>query len=1698
VDIHGKLTSDYQTTFDNYKILLLFIKKNEQGGWTPTSQTFAVESSGNFTLSLPERTELMDALTLQVQAPDETALITKSYLFRDGGAGGILLDDGSGGKAELEIKVGLKTAFTIKGLLYRVDAIEALPEEKDYAQHQVIALYSHLVDSVIGKWDLVKVSFNVQADGHFTLSLPDKDSRGNAITLEVHAPAETLLVTKHYLVEGPQEGKVTIKGVDTEGAEYTVEQLAQEPIPPFQIQVNPQPASDMLIKGQLVRDRANPDQSQQDSECQYEGHKIVTFFKRSHIDMGEPESRIFEVERNGKFSLSLPDIKQPFEFKLIAPDNEELFSQAYFVRLKDDKFLLVESESGEGDPKNEIEIQPKNYFEIQKSNDPFLEKFSARRSFKLTGAVLDTTGRRIVPNKQVLLWGRLNGTEADQFILILATRTDPQGYFSGDYPLQLRYKPHSFIEAYGVVGVGQGKRVPIPLENDFLPEKIVLVIEIAEGDLDGEDDCNCQALVPRAPDHIDFANSTGTYSTDLEAGTCVNFTTPNRTLEEFSFYSVVRTTDPEILYGPGNPNIIHPSTANKERQAERRRLDADNWVDWDETPTTYQSTTIAHGHLLHFKQMWKADGYSLGDLLYSLPLAPCQKKQIAVIDWDRSEQAARFETGQETESLSAAMVHDRDISEIVDLSLSEHIAGGSTAKTSSAGGGLGLGFIGKGFGALLGVSGGGSKSSSSAWQNSSRNLSTNSLHQLRDATMQSASAVRTQRTTVIQTMRQGEDVRVQTEVVANHNHCHAITVQYFEVLRHFLITQELVDVQECLFIPLLMDKFDQAKALRWREPLQHSLRNRNLRRGFEAMERRANGYKGDFPTGKYSQDIIQYVEGELYLTFRLARPVDSADGFNLSAWSWLTLLGLKDNAQEFYDNYLKNQAQKDEIFQRLLGSRVAGRIVDRLRFFAVNDRGHVVPLSLDTTLMSSYQHNQLLRVNLRSGSSWPNLKREDINHIHVIIAIDNNVTPPSDLLPANSEVIVQSGAIRYRTKFMAHNLFNYTRIGDDLKERDGTRIYTPLSQFELRDPHKEDEELEQQLLAHLNEHLEYYHKIIWWTMDKDRRYMMLDGFKAPNTKNRSVASVVENRLIGIVGNCLVMPVAPGFKLDPTYCQRDVDDPVDLLHLYAPTTPIDPIRVSVPTRGVFAEAMMGSCNSCETKDDTRFWRFEESPCGDEPTAIQPIGTDSRRAEPGDLQAKDFPAPMINLQNVPAAPDPTGLTAALQLLGAPNLFKDITGLEGNQRNALAALQSSLETAKFFGGEAAKLAIQKQMSGDINKAMQSIKQARQEDLITDEQARDLTNNALRGMVGNTPEPAEPQRLIDNPTVQDVVKRASQGGNSEITIDQPGERIQIKNPEIIPTNFVSDSTVPLGFDAGSLVEAARKVRLDEIIDELRGQEGLYKRFNIPDGGWRVTRGGNRWIDFWRNPNQQQPEVYNFIEGLLETPERHAQSLITQLTHLEQQGRGLDIGLTLASAYRESGGLIYGGTGLINTFSQGGLDMLGEVKDQNGNVVDRGELYRLRRRGYIRTDFYSESVDPVSNEKNQTAYPLKIRANTIVEATGAVLNLRHSYFLDAAEDLDLSVESASKTAIRIWTVAFFMAPGDARRILREFKDDSSINQLDQIIGSETFQRYDIIKRGHISAGESEILDNFLVSVARDTYNRRRLTPSSDTNVTEV
>ena len=138
-----------------------------------------------------------------------------------------------------------------------------------------------------------------------------------------------------------------------------------------------------------------------------------------------------------------------------------------------------------------------------------------------------------------------------------------------------------------------------------------------------------------------------------------------------------------------------------------------------------------------------------------------------------------------------------------------------------------------------------------------------------------------------------------------------------------------------------------------------------------------------------------------------------------------------------------------------------------------------------------------------------------------------------------------------------------------------------------------------------------------------------------------------------------------------------------------------------------------------------------------------------------------------QNVPAAPDPQGFAGLLELLSKPDLFRDITGLTENQKNALAGLQSALSTAQFFGGKAADLALQANMNKDIDKALDKINEQHKSGAINDQQRSQLTEAALRGMIGGgTQSPAQPMTTQE---VKDLTNTAGQN-DAAVTVARPG----------------------------------------------------------------------------------------------------------------------------------------------------------------------------------------------------------------------------------------------------------------------------------------------------------------------------------------
>jgi hypothetical protein len=1136
---------------------------------------------------------------------------------------------------------------------------------------------------------------------------------------------------------------------------------------------------------------------------------------------------------------------------------------------------------------------------------------------KLRGQVLEVSKQCSLKDLTIIVQTKKEGDEL--WRVVAATNTDASGNFSMAYPYG------EYIEAQAIVSLTPDSPADIPIKaqgnrdetiaDDFL---YLLVTNPECPEVGAEKDCDCDTpkKAGRLPDHSDLINS-DEYTQDI-GGSCLNLSTPNRTLSEYGYTGIVRTSDPDVA----NYTLVRNLDGSFDLQGgqnkiQRSIVDINNPIRWQDAPefsknlSLYQAVTVATGHILHYKAIFKADGYSLGNLLYSLALAPGQKKQMVVIDSAHSLQGAETQYIAQGESLAANLFNERDITDVLSGNINEALSGSSSASTGGISAGLGvaatIGYV----SGALGVAGGYSSSNASASQNSSRDTSMFFGEKLRQAIMQNAESYRQLNATVVTTVQEGQQYAVTTDVVANHNHCHALTMMYFEVLRHFAIFQELVNVEECIFVPLLMTNFSTENIYKWSDVLARHLLPMSsntylqpfsflryrvkhpLIPAFDAIQRRKTDYKFvDFPDGAFSDEPITSVTGYITIKVKIPRPKTKYDrvtsfpivkreeitnkngggifgaladivvGERPDKKEWQERIKFTDEHIVIYDNFQEarpadvievikfdnffNAGSKDDLLWRAI-SDLCG--YSNLEEFLANFFSHktisqwdttfndeiapmvfealvdnaitITPFSaIDFTTIGKYNGGErLMRLNFRCDTS---LSRKDISSIQ--LGYTKTVLYPGHFWPFVT-FIAENLNINYTTKHYQGYIIN-KYLGEGLSN--GSKpIPTPMNSDEQRNPKKEDEYLELKLIEHLNSNLEHYNKMLWYNLDPDRRYMLLDGFNIQvyndfgiPAGSRSLASVVKNQLLTITGNSLVFPVAAGYKVSQSYIAEVNEDGetenVSLFDHYKPYTPIPPYRISVPSKGVFLEAVQGQCDACErvkensSQDWTKFTT-------EEPTPVLPVQTPVPTITDWKAAFKDFAPPLINIQNAPATPAPgAGLSGLPELLGKSGIFKDITGLDATQQNVIRTYLSNQENAKAFAEMAKNMAMQEHNTQHSDKIMDSLQSAKDSGAINQDDYSKLVKDHLQqqidgGEARSRQDERESKKLETSP-IKSAVDLAQQMGSkvSATESDAKGNTKTIDvgpNPDLqlVGDQYVRPAHTPheLGAIVGEIIAA-------------------------------------------------------------------------------------------------------------------------------------------------------------------------------------------------------------------------------------------------------------------------------------------------------
>ncbi len=796
----------------------------------------------------------------------------------------------------------------------------------------------------------------------------------------------------------------------------------------------------------------------------------------------------------------------------------------------------------------------------------------------------------------------------------------------------------------------------------------------------------------------------------------------------------------------------------------------DFFEDLEERPQNVpKASSLGLGYVAKMRSTAVHAGLSLGRLIYSLPLAPGEEQRIVV-----SEQRETL-TVRERESLSFSeqqeFEENRDTSfdSTFNSALNELIQGSSrfntesetTSKGGSGGFGIGIGgFIGGLFG---GVAGGGgwtkatssssSSGSSSASQNTSRSFLADT-HEAFSASLERSAAVKRRSTrTSVRTATVTDRRSASTKFIANRNHCHAMTMQWFEVLRDFSIESRIEGVQLVIFVPMQLIRFRRAgqpqnlppvvsRALlmhRYGSLLRHAS---TLKKEFRGRRRRRTALKllEEFASDPFAQPQNQAGTAQDIVSFKASGVFMSNDDISASIITKdgervgpVPLVGSPVDIDNLYELPAEN---RENMIVRLADTR--------------RNTTHTTTYAGSLALPRSVEHSDIARVELRrrtgrfaysfftgnepitlpgilgqiikDGSfDADNLNRatrsleRTLNTSLTSAEFDDLIGSPA---VTHFSAVINDGQADESTVLEDHSVqflppslpYPVSEVADILSRRDLKRI--------------------EEMYQHVVSNTVAYSRSVWESMTDEERAILLERFTigVPEggledaSSEIPLLSAVANRVLGFYGNAMIMP----FHIPPDLSDRlelttgDIQD--SLLRFHREDFRPPKRTISLPTRGLLGEAVLGRCNSCEEIDHRRFWNWQDSPT--------PPATGDAPVLPGD--SSDIfgaRAPSDLVENQP--------TNALTIAGG-----DIGTGQAIPRSQLAEI---LKAAPELAKSGADLTGLKELQKQLQVEAESVKAGR--DNVVDS-TTDLTTN----LVGKATELAgKAQELAANKKEQD-----------------------------------------------------------------------------------------------------------------------------------------------------------------------------------------------------------------------------------------------------------------------------------------------------------------------------------------------------------
>lgn len=726
-----------------------------------------------------------------------------------------------------------------------------------------------------------------------------------------------------------------------------------------------------------------------------------------------------------------------------------------------------------------------------------------------------------------------------------------------------------------------------------------------------------------------------------------------------------------------------------------------------------QMSSLGIGYILNMHQAWVPDGFALGSLLYSLILAPGEEQRLVVREKSQSYSITDTADGSDYSSQNYASSQFDNTTATYEYALGQLSEANSNYKYSTRSSSFGISAGASGFGAMLGLSGGVSKTSgkasSSASQSNAHNEASNAAqgfqHQIKSSSEKVSQANR-----LSISMATGEESNsVATRIIANHNHSHTMTIQYWEVMRRYRLETCVDGVDLVLFVPIKLINFLNGQDYQLNTSrFDITAFNRRYETILKFADVLAPALPYKYRTGlnlitkyaAYPNWILENTtlsQRNMELTFKgLFLPFDDISVTMYFKNGKGRIAGdLSYERTPLYENHETTSSLKEEI-KELRNKNRDSKKSNNTSYFKDCTCSFTLPANItdDDISYIKIQHSYdelkytLFKDLFAKGQDgkdasklYENLMKEIFNlakdeknnegdlkniaHYEAMLP-ESWVTPNISLstrelrslgVPTISDVNIRASSGNNLTAMLSSSLLSPS-ITLTISTNAPTLRYSQLQQIEST-------------MHHIVSDTMSYSQVVWASLSSDERALMLEQYTIDMPKGDFSKNDGENeatlfpllncinvqKLLGFYGNCMLFPFTYPEKLADTIGKTSVELQDSLYKYHTNYFRVPSTVISLPTDGMIGEAVLGETNVSEKIDLTRFWNWKDSP-------IDSMSIDSSYLNNSDFLAdkktKDLSA--FNPQGITptSAVTTTDLISALVSKDTPK-FDNITGLD-----------------------------------------------------------------------------------------------------------------------------------------------------------------------------------------------------------------------------------------------------------------------------------------------------------------------------------------------------------------------------------------------------------------------------------------------------